>query len=47
MDIYYENSLGKRIYFDRKEKEPLFTALYEYDRHTGIYRPYKMFLNGE
>ena len=36
-----------RIYFDRKEKEPLFTALYEYDRHTGIYRPYKMFLNGE
>jgi len=36
-----------RIYFDRKEREPLFTALYEYDRHTGIYRPYKMFLNGE
>ena len=36
-----------RIYFDRKEKEPLFTALYEYDRHTSIYRPYKMFLNGE
>ncbi|MDD6235678.1 MAG: tRNA pseudouridine(55) synthase TruB [Lachnospiraceae bacterium] len=36
-----------RIYFDRKEKGPIFTALYEYDRHTGIYKPYKMFLNGE